>query len=27
MLGLFGVRPRLKEVTLEEAKADYRKVM
>ncbi len=27
MLGLFGVRPRLKEVTYEEAKADYRKVM
>ena len=27
MLSLFGVRPRLKEVTLEEAKADYRKVM
>ena len=27
MLGLFGARPRLKEVTLEEAKADYRKVM
>ena len=26
MLGLFGVRPRLKEVTLEEAKADYKKV-
>ena len=27
MLGLFGVRPKLKEVTLAEAKADYRKIV
>ncbi len=27
MLGLFGVRPCLKEVTLEKAKANYRKVI